>query len=293
MSHNKNKQKKFLYNKRPQRQNQKLKRNKQKAFKLKSQFLIDRNDNERLKQQNRIINLSKLIIIKPCSSFEINKSIHCKFIKKEKDAAEEAEIILKLKESANTSMSVNKNINFELVKKDREMAETKIIFKVKESTKALINVFIENVKNSIKEEIKNKNNERIEENKEKDNIDKRTESLINNLNKKNNENYLNNFTTQIQSETKEQNGDCYKNEFSSSTTNLKTEFRKSSIINSIDFIWTETNNELVSNNSPLICQPKSIKELELSTEITASEQKNNGYFGMNFVFEFFAKMFNG
>ncbi|CAK5093142.1 unnamed protein product [Meloidogyne enterolobii] len=70
MSHNKNKQQRIHYNNRPQRLNQKLKRNKENIFKLKSQFVVDRNDNERLKQQKRSFRLSKLIVIKPSSSLE-------------------------------------------------------------------------------------------------------------------------------------------------------------------------------------------------------------------------------
>jgi len=70
MSHNKNRQQRLHYNNRPQRLNQKFKRNKENIFKLKSQFVVDRNDNERLKQQKRIFKLSKLIVIKPSSSLE-------------------------------------------------------------------------------------------------------------------------------------------------------------------------------------------------------------------------------
>jgi len=70
MSHNKNRQQRLHYNNRPQRLNQKFKRNKENIFKLKSQFVVDRNDNERLKQQKRNFILSKLIVMKPSSSLE-------------------------------------------------------------------------------------------------------------------------------------------------------------------------------------------------------------------------------
>uniref|UniRef100_A0A915PFG2 Uncharacterized protein n=1 Tax=Meloidogyne floridensis TaxID=298350 RepID=A0A915PFG2_9BILA len=248
MSHNKNKQQRLHYNNRPQRLNQKFKRNKENIYKLKSQFVVDRNDNERLKQQKRIFKLSKLIVIKPSSSLDNNnKTINCKLDKKENKVEEEAKIIIKLKEFSNIS----------------------------------INLFI-------KEEIKNKLNKKEEEILNK-NVGEEKE-IIFKIN--NNENYLNNVATKI--ENKEQNGDCYTNKFSSCSTNLKTEFRKSSIINSVDLIWAETNSQTISINSSLICQPKeSIKELETSTEIVQSEQKNSGYLSMNFVYEFFSKIFKG
>nr|CAD2133890.1 unnamed protein product [Meloidogyne enterolobii] len=248
MSHNKNRQQRLHYNNRPQRLNQKFKRNKENIYKLKSQFVVDRNDNERLKQQNRNFRLSKLIVMKPSSSLDNNnRTINCKLVKKENKMEEEAKIILKLKEFNNIS----------------------------------INLFI-------KEEIKTKLNKKEEKILNK-NVEE-GEEIILKIN--NNGNYLNNFATKI--ENKEQNGDCYINKFSSCSTNLKTEFRKSSIINSVDLIWAETNSHTISINSSLICQPKeSIKELEPSSEIVQSEQKNSGYLSMNFVYEFFSKIFKG
>ncbi|KAF7630887.1 hypothetical protein Mgra_00008853 [Meloidogyne graminicola] len=56
------KTKKLNFNKKPQRQNQKLKKLEAKANKLKSQFLIDRNDVQRLNQHNRIIELIHLLV---------------------------------------------------------------------------------------------------------------------------------------------------------------------------------------------------------------------------------------